>query len=101
MKAIFFEQHGGLDVLHYGERPEPATPPGWLKIRVRACALNYLDIFARRGMPGIKVELPGITGGDCAGEIAEVGAGVTKWKAGQRVLAYPPHVDWNNGRFDM
>lgn len=101
MKAVYFDQHGSLDVLRYGERPEPAVPAGWVKLRVRACALNYLDIFARRGMPGIKVDLPGITGGDCAGEVAALGAGVTKWKLGQRVLVYPPHIDWSNGRFDM
>jgi alcohol dehydrogenase len=101
MKAVYFEEHGDLGVLRYGEVPEPAVPPGWVKIRVRACSLNYLDIFARRGMPGIKVELPGITGGDCAGEVAALGEGVTAWRIGQRVLVYPPHIDWANGRFEL
>lgn len=101
MKAVYFEEHGGPEVLVYGDQPEPEVPEGWVKIRVRACALNYLDVFARNGMPGIKVELPGISGADCAGEIAELGEGVTGWEVGQRVLVYPPHVDFENGRFEL
>ena len=101
MKAVYFDAHGDISVLRYGDRPDPAPPPGWVKIKVRACGLNYLDIFARRGMPGIKVELPGITGGDCAGEVAELGAGVTGWRIGQRVLVYPVHVDWTKGILDL
>jgi alcohol dehydrogenase len=101
VKAIYFKEHGDIGVLRYGEVSEPAVPAGWVKLKVRACALNYLDIFARRGMKGIKVELPGITGGDCAAEIAALGEGVAGWHVGQRVLAYPPHVDWANGQFDL
>ena len=58
-------------------------------MRVRACTLNYHDIFTRRGMPGIKVPMPAIMGLDFAGEIAAVGAGVTDWKAGERVMIDP------------
>lgn len=101
MKAVYFDQHGDLSVLRYGERPDPEPPPGWVKIKVRACSLNYLDIFARRGMPGIKVQLPGITGGDGAGEIAALGEGVTGWRPGQRVLIYPVDVDWTRGHLDL
>lgn len=101
MKALFFNEHGDLDRLQFGEISEPEVEPGWVKLKVRACALNYLDIFARRGMPGIKVELPGISGADCVGEIVELGSGVDDWKPGQRVLVYPPHVDFENGRFEL
>ncbi len=101
MKALYFEEHGDLSVMRYGERPEPQVQPGWVKIRVRASSINHADLFSRRGMPGIKVQLPGITGSDCAGEIAELGEGVTGWKAGERVLPLPHHVDWENGSFDM
>lgn len=101
MKALYFEEHGDIDVLRHGEMPEPETRPGWVKLKVRACALNYLDIFARRGMPGIKVELPGISGADCVADIAELGDGVTGWEVGQRVLVYPPHMDFEKGEFDL
>ncbi|MDX3895190.1 quinone oxidoreductase family protein [Pusillimonas sp.] len=101
MKALYFEEHGDLSVMQYGDVPEPEVPPGWVKIRVRASSINHADLFSRRGMPGIKVQLPGITGSDCAGEIAELGEGVTGWKVGERVLPLPHHVDWENGRFDM
>lgn len=101
MKALYFEEHGDLSVMRYGDVADPEVPPGWVKVRVRASSINHADLFSRRGMPGIKVQLPGITGSDCAGEIAELGEGVSGWKVGERVLPLPHHVDWENGRFDM
>lgn len=89
MKAVHFEKHGESDVLHYGEVPEPQAAPGSAVIRVRACALNYLDIWVRRGWPGLKLEMPHWCGADVAGEIAEIGAGVSGWSVGQRVVADP------------
>lgn len=101
MKAVYFDAHGSLDALTYGEIADPVVPAGWVKVKVGACALNYLDVFSRRGMPGIKVELPGITGGDCAGTVAETGDGVTGWAPGDRVLINPAFVDDRNGHFEM
>lgn len=101
MKAVFFEKHGGPEVLRYGDFPDPHPDPGWVVVRVEACSLNYLDIFSRRGMPGIRIELPSITGGDCSGEIAVLGDGVEGWRIGQRVLIDPVHVDRESGRFRM
>lgn len=101
MKAVFFREHGDISVLQYGDFPKPQPPEGWVRLHVAACGLNYLDVFARRGMPGIKVELPGITGGDCAGAIDELGEGVEGWRVGERVLPIPHHVDWSLGRFEM
>jgi len=49
MKAIYFEEHGEINVLRYGEVSTPKPNPGEVVIRVRACALNYLDIWVRRG----------------------------------------------------
>ena len=66
-----------------------ARPTGHVVIRVRASSFNYHDVFTVRGMPGIKVPLPVMIGLDMAGEIAEVGAGVTGWKTGDRVLVNP------------
>ncbi len=101
MKAVYFNEHGDLSVLRYGDRPEPEVPAGWVKLRVGATSFNHADLFARRGMPGIKVQLPGITGMDCAGEIAELGPGVQGWKVGERVLPISHEVDWSSGTFDM
>jgi alcohol dehydrogenase len=89
MKAIWFDQHGGVDVLRYGDFAEPPLERGQVRVRVRACSLNYHDVFTRRGMPGIKVPLPMILGCDCAGEVMELGPGVTGWNAGDRVLVDP------------
>ena len=89
MKALYFEEHGELDVIHYGDVPEPEAGPGQVKVRVRATALNYLDIWVRRGWPGLKLEMPHWCGADVAGEVAALGDGVTEWQVGQRVVADP------------
>lgn len=86
MKATFFTEHGGPEVLQYGELPEPQLARGWVLVRVRAAALNHADLFVRTGWPGLKLVLPHILGADGAGEVASVGEGVTKWKPGQRVV---------------
>src|ERR1700757_276396 len=90
MKALVLRKHGGLDDLEVvGDYPMPRADDGHVVIRVRAASFNYHDVFTVQGMPGIKVPLPVIIGLDMAGEIAEVGAGVTGWKAGDRVLVNP------------
>jgi len=90
MKALVLRKHGGLDDLEIvSDHPRPEVVDGHVVIRVRASSFNYHDVFTVRGMPGIKVPLPVVIGLDLAGEIAEVGAGVTGWKAGDRVLVNP------------
>ncbi len=90
MKALLLRKHGGLEQLEVvTDYPVPAAVEGHVVIRVRASAFNYHDVFTVRGMPGIKVPLPVVVGLDMAGEIAEVGAGVTGWAAGDRVLVNP------------
>jgi NADPH:quinone reductase-like Zn-dependent oxidoreductase len=89
VKAVYFEQHGGLDALRYGEVPDPELQAGQALIRVRACGLNYLDIWVRRGWPGLKLPMPHWCGADVSGEIAALGAGVTGWSLGQRVVVEP------------
>src|SRR5206468_567526 len=87
MKAVRFHQHGGPEVLRYEEAPDPQLDPGDALVRVRACALNHLDLWERRGMPRVKTPMPHISGSDVAGEVVEPGAsGVA---AGQRVMVQP------------
>jgi alcohol dehydrogenase len=90
MKAVVLREHGGPDTLQYvTDFPDPQVTEGHVVIRVRATSFNYHDVFTVRGMPGIKVPMPMIIGLDLAGEIIEVGPGVTGWKAGDRVLVNP------------
>src|SRR5580658_2354354 len=90
MRALLLRKHGTLDDLEVvTDHPMPKAADGHVVIRVRAASFNYHDVFTVRGMPGIKVPLPVIIGLDMAGEIAEVGAGVSGWKAGDRVLVNP------------
>ena len=89
MKSLHFEKHGELDVIKYGDVPDPEPGPGEVLIRVRACALNFLDIWVRRGWPGLKLDMPHWCGADVAGEIAAVGTDVSGWQVGQRVVVDP------------
>jgi alcohol dehydrogenase len=89
MKAAVIEKQGGIENIVYRDFPDPKIGPGDLLIRVKACGLNYFDIFVRRGMPGLPVPMPWISGADVAGEVAAVGAAVTGWKVGDRCLVDP------------
>jgi len=90
MKALLLTEHGGLDQLRVvTDKAIPAPTEGHVVIRVRASSFNYHDVFTVQGMPGIKVPLPVVIGLDLAGEVSEVGPGVSGWKAGDRVLVNP------------
>ncbi|MFQ6057868.1 MAG: zinc-binding dehydrogenase [Anaerolineae bacterium] len=89
MKAVIFYRRGGVDQLKYEDVPTPQISAHEVLVRVKACALNHLDIFARRGAQGVKVPLPHILGLESAGEVVEVGAQVRSVKVGQRVLVNP------------
>lgn len=91
MRVACIVAHGSVDQLKLQDWPEPEAGPGQAVVRVRACGLNYLDIFVRRGMPGLPVTLPRIPGGDIAGTVEAVGAGIDKSWVGKRVLV-DPHV---------
>jgi NADPH:quinone reductase-like Zn-dependent oxidoreductase len=90
LKAVFFEQHGEADVWKYADLPDPTPAPGEALIRVRAVALNHLDIWVRRGWQGLRLDFPHISGSDIAGEIVQVnGGGGLNWATGTRVIVNP------------
>lgn len=87
MKAIRFHEFGGPEVLKYEEIPEPMLRKDHVLVRVQACALNHLDLWTRKGLPGVK--LPHINGSDVAGVVEEIGEYIASVKKGQRVLLAP------------
>ena len=89
MKALFFKEHGDLDVLRFGEVPGIEPGDNQALIRVRACSLNHLDIWVRRGWPGLNLDMPHWCGADVAGEIAALGKNSTGWETGQKVVVDP------------
>ena len=89
MKALCFNEHGDLGVLRFGDVAEPEPGTDEVLVRVRACALNHLDIWVRRGWPGLKLEMPHWGGSDVAGEIAALGKNTAGWEIGQKVVVDP------------
>ncbi|MFB3922885.1 MAG: zinc-binding dehydrogenase [Terriglobia bacterium] len=89
MKAVRFHQHGGPEVLKYEDAPDPKIQANEVLVRVKACALNHLDIWLRGGVRRWQLALPHIVGSDIAGEITEAGALATRFKPGERVLLSP------------
>ncbi|MFN4032439.1 MAG: zinc-binding dehydrogenase [Fimbriimonadales bacterium] len=90
MQAVRIHAFGGVEQLVYEESaPEPEVGAGEVKVRVRACALNHLDIWVRNGIPAYKTPLPHILGSDIAGEVVEVGEEVRGWGKGDEVILYP------------
>jgi NADPH:quinone reductase-like Zn-dependent oxidoreductase len=89
MKAILFHHHGDSSVLHYTEVNEPYLRSNDVLVRVRACALNHLDLWVRRGLPGIPIPLPHILGSDIAGEVVKIGSDVHSVYIGQKVVLAP------------
>jgi NADPH:quinone reductase-like Zn-dependent oxidoreductase len=89
MKAVRIHEFGGPEVLRYEDVPDPKPRKDQVLVRVQACAMNHLDLWVRKGLPG--VTLPHILGSDVAGEIVEVGEYVGGFKPGQRVLLAPMH----------
>lgn len=86
MKAVRFHEHGGPDVLKYEDAPDPAPAPGRVIVGVRACALNHLDLWQRRGLERVRIPLPHISGADVSGEIVDGGGA---FERGTRVMLQP------------
>src|SRR4026209_2574987 len=89
MKAVIFRQHGGPEVLEYTDVPEPPIRANEVLVAVKGCALSHLDIWARKGLPGIEIPMPHILGNDVAGVVREVGELVTWVSAGDEVMLQP------------
>ena len=87
MKAVRFHQHGGPEVLRYEDAPDPELRSGQVLVRVRACALNHLDVWERRGLEHVAIPMPHISGTDIAGEVAA--STVPDAALGQRVMLQP------------
>jgi alcohol dehydrogenase len=90
MKAMFTTAHGGPEVLQLRhDHPTPTPAPGEVLVRVAATAVNFHDIFTRRGMPGVRIKLPVIVGSDIAGTVESLGPDADARWLGKRVLIDP------------
>src|SRR5690349_21629247 len=89
MKAARIHEHGSPEVLKYEDVPDPKIKANQILVRVRACALNHLDLFVRAGIPGMKFTMPHILGSDIAGEVVAAGELCERVKPGWRVLLSP------------
>lgn len=89
MKAVALRAHGGPEVVRIEELPEPSAAPGQAVVRVKAAALNHLDVWVRAGWPGLRLAWPHVLGSDVAGVVESVGPGVTAVKPGDEVVVNP------------
>jgi len=89
MKGVVIRAHGGPEVVNVEELPDPAPGPGQVVVAVKAAALNHLDIWVRKGWPGLKLSFPHVLGSDMAGLVEAVGPGVDGVKAGDAVVVNP------------
>jgi len=87
MQAIRFHHHGGPEVLRYEAAPDPELTAGEVLVRVRACALNHLDLWERRGLERVTIPMPHISGSDVAGEV--VASATPHVEVGGRVMLQP------------
>lgn len=95
MKAVLFREHGGPDKLSYEEMPMPKIGPQEVLIRVKACALNHLDIWVRQGSPAYSVPLPHVGGSDVSGIVEQVGTQVEGIAIGTQVFVSPGISCWD------
>src|SRR5579863_9571572 len=93
MRALIFRRHGGPEVLEIADVPAPAPGPHEVQVRVTATALNHIDVWMRRGLPALHLELPHVSGGDVCGVVSTLGEGVAgapgAVRVGERVVLNP------------
>ncbi|MFZ1154894.1 MAG: alcohol dehydrogenase catalytic domain-containing protein, partial [Solirubrobacteraceae bacterium] len=87
MQAVEISKHGGAEVLKVSERTDPALRPGWVRIEVAACGINFADVMARIGVYPDAPKPPCIVGYEVAGTVLDLGEGVEELTRGQRVVA--------------
>ncbi|MCH8320881.1 MAG: alcohol dehydrogenase catalytic domain-containing protein, partial [Acidobacteria bacterium] len=86
MKALLIHQHGDLDQARYEEIDDPEIKPGYVRVKTQATALNHLDLWVVRGLPGRELQMPHVLGSDGAGIVEETGEGVSRFSVGDRVM---------------
>ena len=86
MKTTLFRKHGGPEVLEFTDFPTPEPKPDQALVKLRVAALNRMDVMVRNGWPGLKLELPHINGADGAGEIVELGEGLSGFEISDHVV---------------
>ena len=89
MKAVRFHRHGGPEVLQYEEAPDPKPNSDEALVRVKACALNHLDVWARNGLPNVAIKMPHISGSDIAGIVEWVPPEEAAFRIGDEVIVNP------------
>lgn len=89
MEAVFFEEHGDRDVIKYGEVDDPKIEENEVLLDIKAGGLNHLDIWVRKGLPGLDLDLPHIQGADAAGVVKETGDKVEDFEKGDHVVVWP------------
>jgi NADPH:quinone reductase-like Zn-dependent oxidoreductase len=89
MRAVVFDAHGGIDQLHPAELADPKPRAGEVRVRVRAVALNRLDLWVRQGWKGLKLEMPHVLGSDIAGVVDELGPDTDALPVGTEVVIGP------------
>jgi len=89
VKAVRFHRHGGPEVLQYEEAPDPEPDSDEALVRVKACALNHLDVWARNGLPNVAITMPHISGSDIAGVVEWIPPEETGFRRGDEVIVNP------------
>lgn len=89
MKAVVFNRHGGEEVFELTQLPEPEISANEALVRVKACALNHLDVWIRKGIRGVEFPMPHILGADISGVVEQVGELVRNARAGDEVVLSP------------
>ena len=93
MKAVRIHEHGGINVLQVDEVDQPICTSDKIKVKIKATALNHLDLWVREGLPVINIPLPLTMGSDASGEIVEVGKNINKYAVGDNVIIQPGTFD--------
>ena len=89
MKAVVLDRFGGPEVLELREVADPPCGPGEVLVDVKACGINHLDLWVRKGLPGLEVQMPHILGSDVVGIVSRIGEAVPDVQPGERVLVNP------------